>query len=39
VSVRSVSFGGGVPSTALLVLAAQGRIDRLSVTANSEVDQ
>ena len=26
-SLRSVSYGGGVQSTALLVLAAQGRID------------
>lgn len=26
-SIRSISFGGGVQSTALLVLAAQGRID------------
>ena len=33
--LRSVSYGGGVQSTALLVLAAQGRIDfRLFVFAN-----
>lgn len=33
--IRAVSFGGGVQSTALLVLAAQGRIDfRLFLMAN-----
>ena len=33
--LRSISYGGGVQSTALLVLAAQGRIDfRLFVFAN-----
>jgi 3'-phosphoadenosine 5'-phosphosulfate sulfotransferase (PAPS reductase)/FAD synthetase len=35
VSVRSVSYGGGVQSTALLVLAAEGRIDfRVFLMAN-----
>lgn len=34
-TVRSVSYGGGVQSTALLVLAAQRKIDfRLFITAN-----
>ncbi|MDX2658277.1 phosphoadenosine phosphosulfate reductase [Streptomyces scabiei] len=33
--IRSISYGGGVQSTALLVLAAQGRIDfRLFLMAN-----
>lgn len=34
-SIRAISYGGGVQSTALLVLAAQGRIDyRLAIMAN-----
>lgn len=37
--IRSISYGGGVQSTALLVLAAQGRIDfRLFLMANVGAD-
>jgi cytochrome c551/c552 len=37
--IRAISYGGGVQSTALLVLAAQGRIDyRLALMANTGDD-